>query len=60
MVDNINSDADPRALRRAQNAETQRRRRADRVRAEEENHRRRARLIIPGVIERESAQRASR
>mgnify|MGYP006205492195 CR=1 FL=1 len=51
----MNSNADPRALRRAQNAETQRTQRADRVRVEEENDRRRARLIIPGVFERESA-----
>ena len=56
MVDISKSDADPRALRRAQNAEAQRRRRADRVRVEEEIDRRRARLEIPGVIERESAQ----
>ena len=34
MVDIMHSDADPRALRRAQNAETQRMRRAKRSRVE--------------------------
>ncbi len=56
MVDITDSDADLRALRRAHNAEAQRRQHADRVRAEEEFVRRRARLEIPGVIERESAR----
>ncbi len=59
MVDIMNSQyADPRALRRAQNAETQRMQRADCVRAEEVNDRRRARRLIPGVLEMESAQGA--
>ncbi len=58
MVDILNSDSDPRALRRAQNAEAQRTRRADRVRAEEEINQHHARLKIPGVIERESARQA--
>ena len=56
IVDILNPDADPRALQRARNAEAQRRQRADRVRVEEEIDRRCARLEIPGVIERESAQ----
>ncbi len=55
MVDIMNSDADPRALRRAQNAEIQRMQRAKRIRVEEESVRRRARCIIPGVVERELA-----
>ncbi len=53
----MNLHADPRALRQAQNAETQRMRRADRRRSEEENDQQCARCVIPGVIERESAQR---
>jgi hypothetical protein len=52
----MNSHADPRALQRAQNAETQRMRRADRGRSEEEQDQQHARCVIPGVIERESAQ----
>ncbi len=52
----MNLHADPRALRRAQNAETQRMQRADCGRPEEENDQQRARRVIPGVIERESAQ----
>ncbi len=55
----MNFHADPRALRRAQNAETQRMRRANRGSLEEENNQRRARRIIPGVMYRESAQRAA-
>ena len=39
---NLNENDDPRALRRAQNAETQRMRRANRVSLEEENNNRRA------------------
>ena len=58
MVDIMNSDADPRALQQAQNAETQRKQRADGVRVEEENDRRCTRLIMLGVLERESAQQA--
>ena len=54
----MNSDADPRAVRRAQNAETQRMRRANRGALDEENDQRRARRIIPGVMDRESAQRS--
>jgi hypothetical protein len=38
------------AQRRAKNAEAQRKRRVDRIRAEEENDRRCARRKIPGVI----------
>jgi hypothetical protein len=45
----MNLHADPRALQRAQNAETQRMRRANRGSLEEENNQRRARCIIPGV-----------
>ena len=57
MVDIMNSDADPRALQCAQNAETQRMRHANHVRVEEENDRWRAsRCIKPGVLERESVQ----
>ncbi len=52
----MNSHADPRALGRAQNAETQRMQRADHGRSEEENNQQCARHVIPGVIERESAQ----
>ena len=59
MVDISKSDADPRALRRAQNAEAQRRRRADRIRAEEENNQRRSRLNESGVREHEAAHRAA-
>ena len=54
----MNSDADPRAVRRAKNAETQRMRRANRGALDEENDQRRARRIIPGVMDRESAQRS--
>ena len=54
----MNLDADPRAVRRAQNAETQRMRRANRGTLDEENDQRRARRIIPGALERESAQLA--
>ena len=50
----MNLDADPRAVRRAQNAETQRMRRANRGTLDEENDQRRARRIIPGALERES------
>jgi hypothetical protein len=56
LVDIMNLHADPRALQRAQNAETQRMRRANRVSLEEENNHRRARRVIPGVREHESAQ----
>ena len=54
----MNSDSDPRALRRAQNAETQRKRRANCVSLNEENDQRRARRVLPGVGEHESVQRA--
>jgi hypothetical protein len=53
----MNSDSNPRALRRAQNAETQRKRRANCVSLNEENDQRRARRVLPGVGEHESAQR---
>ncbi len=55
----MNLHADPRALQQAQNAETQRMRRANRGSLEEENNQCRARSIIPGVREHESAQRAA-
>jgi hypothetical protein len=45
----MNLHADPRALQRAQTAETQRMQRANRGSLEEENNHRRARRIIPGV-----------
>ena len=54
----MNSNDDPRALRQAQNAERQRMQRANRVSLEEENNHRRARHVIPGVREHESAQQA--
>jgi hypothetical protein len=54
----MNSHADPRALRRAQNAETQRMRRANRGSLEEENNQWRARRLIPGVMDRESTHQA--
>jgi hypothetical protein len=80
MVDIMHSHADPRSLRRAQNAETQRMQctkrsrvecdrirehesaqqaatRVDATRREEENDQRRSRCLMPGVLERESAQR---
>ncbi len=53
----MNSNDDPRALQQAQNAETQRKRRANGSLEEEYNHRH-ARLAIPGVREHESAQQA--
>ncbi len=46
----MNSDADPRAVRRAKNAETQRMRLANRGALDEENDQRRARRIIPRSI----------
>jgi hypothetical protein len=52
----MNLHADPRALQQAQNVETQRIQCADRRRSEEENNQQCARCVIPGVIERESAQ----
>jgi hypothetical protein len=52
----MNLHADPRALQRAQNVETQRMQPADHGRSEEENNQRCTRHVIPGVIERESAQ----
>ncbi len=55
----MNFHADPRALQLAQNAETQRMQRANRGSLEEENDQRHARRVIPGVIYRESAQRAA-
>ncbi len=55
----MNLHADPRALRRAQNAKTQRMRRANRGSLEEENDQHRARRIISGVREHESAQRVA-
>ncbi len=55
----MNFHADPRALRRAQNAETQRMRRSNHGSLEEENNQHRARRIIPGVQEHKSAQRAA-
>ena len=51
LVDIMNSHADPRALRRAQNAETQRMQRANRGSLEEEYNHHRARRAIPGVRE---------
>ncbi len=54
----MNSNDDPRALQRAQNAETQRIRRANRGSLEEEYNHCCARRAIPGVQEHESAQRA--
>jgi hypothetical protein len=59
LVDIINLHADPRAFQRAQNAETQRMQRANRGSLEEEKDQRCARRVIPGVIYRESAQRAA-
>ncbi len=47
----MNMNDDPRALRRAQNAETQRIRRANCGSLEEEYNHRRARRVIPGVRE---------
>ncbi len=55
----MNLDADRRALRRAQNAETQRKRRANCVSLNEENDQCRARRVLPGVRAHESAQRAA-
>ena len=55
----MNLNDDPRALQRAQNAETQRMRRANRGSLEEENNHRCARCVIPGVQEGKSAQRAA-
>ncbi len=55
----MNLHADPRALQQAQNAETQRMGRANCGSLEEENDQRCARRVIPGVIYRESAQRAA-
>ena len=55
----MNLHADPRALQRAQNAETQRMRHANRGSLEEENNHRCARCVIPGVREDESAQQAA-
>ncbi len=52
----MNLHADPRALQRAQNAEAQRMQRANRSSLEEEYNHRRARRVIPGVREDESAQ----
>jgi hypothetical protein len=57
LVDIMNLHADPRALQRAQNAETQRMQRANCGSLEEENDQRRARRVIPGVREWESTQR---
>ncbi len=54
----MNLHADPRALQQAQDAERQRMRCAYRVSLEEENNHCRARGVIPGVREHESAQRA--
>ncbi len=54
----MNSNDDPRALQQAQNAETQRKQRANRGSLEEEYNHRRARRAIPGVQEHEAAQRA--
>ena len=53
----MNLNDDPRALRQAQNAETQRIRHANRGSLEEEYNHRRARRNAPGVQEHESAQR---
>ncbi len=55
----MNMNDDPRALGQAQNAETQRIRRANRGSLEEEYNHRRARRVIPGVQEHKSAQRAA-
>ncbi len=57
LVDIMNLNDDPRALRRAQNAETQRIRRANCGSLEEEYNHHHARQAIPGVQEHESAQR---
>ncbi len=54
----MNLNDDPRALRQAQNAETQRIRRANRGNLEEEYNHCRVRRTMPGVREHESAQRA--
>ncbi len=54
----MNSNDDPRALQRAQNAETKRKRRANRGSLEEEYTHCRARRAIPGVREHKSAQLA--
>ncbi len=45
----MNSDADPKAVQQAQNAETQRMRRANCGTLDEENDQHCARRIIPGV-----------
>ncbi len=58
LVHIMNLNDDPRALQRAQNAEAQRMRRANRGSLDEEYNHRRARRVIPGVREHESAQRA--
>ncbi len=55
----MNMNDDPRALRRAQNAETQRILRANCGSLEEEYNHCHARRLIPGVREHESAQRAA-
>ncbi len=54
----MNMNDDPRALQQAQNAETQRIRRANRGSLEEEYNHCCARRVIPGVREHESAQQA--
>jgi hypothetical protein len=55
----MNMNDDPRALRQAQNAETQRIRRANCSSLEEEYNHRCARRVIPGVQEHKSAQWAA-
>ena len=55
----MNMNDDPRALRLAQNAETQRIQCANRGSLEEEYNHRHARHVIPGVQEHESAQQAA-
>ncbi len=54
----MNLHTDPRALQQAQNAEAQRMQRANRSSLEEAYIHRRARRVIPGVREDESAQQA--
>ena len=54
----MNSNDDPRALQRAQNAERKRKQRANRGSLEEEYNHRCAGRVIPGVREHESAQQA--
>ncbi len=52
----MNSNDDPRALQRAQNADIQRKHRANHGSLEEEFNHRRARRATPGVQEHKAAQ----